>query len=105
MPLLNYKRILLPIRAQQRLERRKYAGGIVSVPGGATYVDVPFDTTGWETSITPDVLPQVVLLGWNTSYQVIPIPPATDFRTGFRVVFGAAAPVSAQLIWTARVTP
>lgn len=100
-----FQNLLLPFRAQQRLNLLKYGPeSRVSVTQGATTFDVAIDSVGWDTSIQVDCVPMVTL-NWTTPLSVIPIPPATDFKGGFRVVFGSAAPANAELSYAMRVTP
>lgn len=103
-----YQNILLPFRAQKRMEMMKQGPrSRVVLPVGAQYFDVVWDTTGWDTSIICDNVPLVVLHNWNTSVSIMPIPPNTDFRAGFRVVFGAGVPpnINAEMSWTVKVNP
>jgi hypothetical protein len=105
MAKLHYKNILLSFVAQQRMQRTKYQGAtLVPITPGTYSIDIPTDTTGYDTSILADNVPQVIM-SWNTTYSVIPIPPNTNFANGFRVVFGGAAPAGQTLSYSIFVTP
>ena len=97
---------LIPYKARQRLEYTKYGPATrVPVSTSATEHDVNINLTiSAETSILVDVAP-VVTLSWLTSHAVEFLPGKTDYKEGFRAIFGAPAPAGATLSYQMAVTP
>jgi len=88
----------LPIKARVRLEHTKYGPAAqVAVTLGVTEYDVQVNTgVSADALLFVDVAPMVTL-NWLTTYGVEPLPGETDFKKGFRVLFGAPAPSGAKL--------
>jgi hypothetical protein len=95
----------LPLRARQFLEGTKMAPETeIALSTGATEYDVNFPQ-GVYANINVDVAPWATTIGWLTSVGVEYLPGKSNFREGFRVVFGAPAPAGAKLCYAVRVTP
>lgn len=93
----------LPIEARIYLQHTRYAPKQrVAVTLNATEHDVTFTDRPEFAYRNPDIAP-TVSLNWLTSHGIEPLPGQTDFKTGFRVIFGAPAPASAVLNYWAAV--
>lgn len=90
--------MVLPFKARRRLECTKYAPQQqIDVLQGATEHDVGINVgVSADTSFLADIVPMVTL-NWLTSYGIEPLPGKADFKTGFRVTFGAPAPSGAKI--------
>lgn len=97
---------LVPYKMRQRLEYTKYGPKArTPVGSGATELDVNINlTVSAETSFLVDVAPMVTL-SWLTSYGIELLAGKSDFKEGFRVIFGAPAPAGASLSYQMAVTP
>ena len=85
------------IEARIYLQHTRYAPKQqVGVTLNATEHDVTFTDRPEFAYRNPNVAP-TVSLNWLTTSAVEPLPGETDFKTGFRVIFGAPAPASAVL--------
>lgn len=98
--------VLVPYKMRQRLEYTKYGPKTrTPVTSGVTEFDVNINLTiSAETSFLVDVAP-VVTLSWLTSHAVEFLPGKTDYKEGFRAIFGAPAPAGANLSYQMAVTP
>jgi hypothetical protein len=95
----------LPIEARRYLEATRYAAKQqVAVTLDATEHDVTFTDRPEFAYRNPNVAP-VVSMNWLTSHGVEPLPGQSDFKTGFRVIFGAPAPASAVLNYQVLIVP
>lgn len=93
----------LPIEARIYLQHTRYAPKQrVAVTLNATEHDITFTDRPEFAYRNPNVAPSVEL-NWLTSKAVEPLPGQTDFKTGFRVIFGAPAPANSVLNYSAAV--
>lgn len=95
----------LPLRARRFLEGTKYSPATeIALSTGATEYDVNIPG-GTYAYMNVDVAPWVTTIGWLTSVGVEYLPGKTNFREGFRAVFGAPAPAGAKIAYAMVVTP
>ena len=93
------------IEARIYLQHTRYAPKQqVAITLDATEHDVTFTDRPEFAYRNPDVAPGVSL-NWLTSHGVEPLPGQSDFKTGFRVIFGAPAPASAILNYQVLIVP
>lgn len=93
----------LPFEATIYMERVVYLPAArVAVTLAATEHDVNFTDLKGLDYRDFDLAPSVTL-SWLTNYGIELLPGKTDFKTGFRVIFGAPAPAGATLTYLTRV--
>jgi len=76
----------------------------IAVSLGATEHDITFTDRPEFAYRNPDVAP-VVSLNWLTSHAIEPLPGNSDFKQGFRILFGAPAPAGATANYSVAITP
>lgn len=91
------------IEARIYLQHVRYRGAQqVAVTQGASEIDITFNQRPEFAYRNPDVAPTVAL-NWLTTSSIEPLPGQTDFKTGFRVLFGLLAPAGAKLNYNVRI--
>ncbi len=87
----------LPIEARLYLQQTRYQPAQqVAVTLGASEIDITFSQRPEFAYRNLDVAPMVTL-NWLTTSSIEPLPGQTDFKTGFRVLFGLLAPAGAKI--------